>query len=136
LYGVGEHSLAVEWLSDEIYDADLAISDEGYRLFQKLAEENNVSDEYWRFMESGPPYRDLHTDGQPLDAERVLAKPSLESAEYLARKGKVTAAIRIYREVTGASLLDAKKAIDSWRQAGSQQGDREGGERRRPNEVS
>jgi hypothetical protein len=134
LYEVGEHGLAVEWLSNDIYEANLAIPPEGCRLFQKLAKANNVSDEYWRFMEDGPPYADLQTEEQRVDAKH-LARPSLESAEYFARKGNVMVAIRMYREVTGASLPDAKETVDLWSRVSSQQGDREDTNRQHADET-
>ncbi len=116
--GQGEYTLAVEWVSDKIYDDDIAISPEGVRLFRRLAEETGVSEEYWRFMEAGPPYPDL-VGAERDEATAPLTEPSLEAAESFAREGKTIVAVRMYREVTGASISEAKKAIDEW---SSQQG--------------
>ena len=79
-----------------------------------------MSEEYWQFMEGEPPYRTCRPD-EPEGNATGPAEPSLEGAELLARKGQVMAAIRVYREATGASLAEAKKAVDSWSDEGPRQ---------------
>lgn len=108
-----EYGLAVEWTSNMIHDHDIAVPTEGVRIFKKLAKEAGVSKEYWRFMKAAPPYPKVSTPEDDRDAA-YLAVPSMEGAQYFAKKGMTILAVRIYREVTGASLMDAKKTVDAW----------------------
>jgi hypothetical protein len=109
----GEYGLAVEWTSNMIYDYDIAVPKEGILLFKKLAKNAGVTKKYWRFMENGPPYPKETTPTEDREAAYAAA-PSLEGAEYFAKKGMSILAIRIYREVTGASLAEAKRAVEAW----------------------
>jgi len=109
----GEYGLAVEWTSDMIYEYDITVPAEGIRHFKKLAKNAGVTKDYWKFMEAGPPYSKLTTPEQDREAAYV-AVPSLEGARHFARNGMTILAIRIYREVTGASLSEAKKAVEAW----------------------
>lgn len=113
LHDHGEYGLAVEWTSDMIYDYDIAVLNDGIRHFKKLAKEAGVTKDYWKFMEAGPPYPKEGTPDQDRESA-YLAAPSMEGAQYFARKGMTILAIRIYREVTGASLANAKKAVEAW----------------------
>lgn len=113
LHDHGEYGLAVEWTSNMIYDYDIAVPTEGIRHFKRLAKEAGVTKDYWKFMEAGPPYPKESTPEQDRESA-YLAAPSMEGARYFARKGMTILAIRIYREVTGASLSDAKNAVEAW----------------------
>jgi len=111
----GEYGLAVEWASDMIYEYDIPIPEEGIRHFKKLVKKAGVTKDCWQFMEAGPPYPQHYATPQQDQESAYLAVPSLEGAQYFAQTGKTILAIRIYRKVTGASLTDAKKAVDEWR---------------------
>jgi len=110
----GEYGLAVEWTSDMIHDYDITVPEEGIRHFKWLAKKAGVTKDYWKFMEDGPPYPVHHATPQEDQESAYLAAPSMEGAHYFARAGKTILAIRIYREVTGASLVDAKRAVEAW----------------------
>jgi len=64
-------------------------------------------------MKTGPPYPEI-TNAEQDKTTDYLAEPSLEGAEFFARKGKMTIAIRMYREITGNSLAETKRAVDKW----------------------
>jgi len=59
----GEWGLAIEFLSDWIYDNDVAVSTLQCQTILRLSKVFGVDSEYHAFMGKMPPYPDLRTPG-------------------------------------------------------------------------
>lgn len=106
-----EYGLAIEILSDWIYEHDVETSVDQQEAFVRVSERYGVDPSYHAFLGRQPPYADLRTP-QHLAEEELLHTPSLDTVRHLVRTGRKLMAIRMYREVTGASLDQTIAAVD------------------------
>ena len=115
MIGHGEIGLALEMLSDDIYEYDVPVSPEQEQLLRVVSPQCNVPLDYHAFFGFTPPYPDLRTDDQISENERAeqgRANPSVESVAQLARLGRRIEAIRMYRAMTGSELGPAQLEVD------------------------
>lgn len=107
----GEPGLALEMLSDWIYENDFIVSADQQRLFVIESDRYGIDPKSHRFLGCQPPYQDLRTAEQ-IDEEKLLTKPSLDRVRLLARTGRTIVAVRMYRQLTGAGSEESLAAVE------------------------
>jgi hypothetical protein len=106
-----EPGLALEILGDWIYENDIGVSDSQQQCFVIESNRYGINPERHGFLNRQPPYPDLRTLEQLADEELKMT-PSLDSVQMLARSDRKILAVRMYRELTGATLEEAVAAVE------------------------
>jgi len=104
-----EFGLAVEMLSDMIYDSDVAVNERRQHEIISLSKHFGVDENYHKFIGKTPPYPDLRTEVQK--NFEFPSEPSIEAIRFLAANGQLINAVKMHRELFGTSLEEAVKMV-------------------------
>ena len=107
----GECGLAVELLSDWIYEADITVSPVQESSILRSSRDFGVDPQYHAFLGRSPPYPDLRTPEQRNESMQ-LSTPTLDNVARLAKSNQKLIAIQMYRELTGAGLNEAADYVE------------------------
>ena len=107
----GECGLAVEFLSNWIYEDDIAVGSEQEVAILKSSSDYGVDPDYHAFVGRTPPYPDLRTPEQIAESERLM-RPTMENVEHFARANQRLLAVKMYREITGVGLEEAVASVE------------------------
>ena len=101
-----EYGLAIESLSEWIYEYDVFVNQEQESKILKLSKDFGVKENYHKFIGKNPPYPDLRTEEQKALDERA-ANVCLENIECFAKKGDLLTAVGMYRRLYNTDLEKA-----------------------------
>jgi hypothetical protein len=107
----GEYGIAIELLSSWIYDEDIAVTAAQEAAILKSSADHGVDAEYHAFIGRTPPYPDLRSPEMIAVSERAM-NPSMENVKYFAQANQMLIAVKMYREITGASLEEALASVE------------------------
>ncbi len=108
----GEYGLAIEFLSDWIYEEDVLVSPEQEAAILQASSDYGVDAGRHAFIGRTPPYPDLRNTGQAEGAPSNL-RPTMQNVEALARSNDMLLAVKMYRELTGVGLREAMECVES-----------------------
>lgn len=106
-----EFGLAIESLSDWIYELNIIVTSSQQTEILRLSDIFGVDEKYHLFIGRTPPYPDLRTE-EHKEIKRILSNPTLESVKTLANKGFKVYAVKMYRELYGGELKEAIEKVE------------------------
>ena len=105
-----EFGLALEILSETIYESDIAVNQSQQSEIVALSKHFGVDEVFHKFIGRTPPYLDLRT-GKQKQIEFEKLEPSLGNIKRLASNGVLTEAVRMHRRLFGTSLEEAFEQV-------------------------
>lgn len=101
--------MALEILSDNIYDFDVEVSDAQQAEILSLSKHYGVDENYHKFI-GRKPHPDLRTAEQKA-FDQTKFTPSLENIEFLAASGFFIDAVKVHREMFDTNLETAVEKV-------------------------
>lgn len=108
-----EFGLAIEILSDTIYELNVPVDDYQQTEILGLSKHFGVNENYHKFIGKQPPYPDLRT-GEQIAFDDKRLEPSIENIKYLATNGFRIEAVKMHRALFGTSLEEATKKVNEF----------------------
>lgn len=107
-----EYGLALETLSDTIYELNVVVNLEQLSEILRLSPVFGVDETYHVFIGKTPPYPDLRTKEQR-EIEEKLSNPTVENIKFLASKGLIIYAVKMHKELFGTDLKEAVEQVNA-----------------------
>ena len=108
-----ECGLAIELLSDWIYELNISVSPFQQSEILRLSKDCGVDENYHSFVGKTPPNPDLQTE-EDKKVENRMSIPTLENIKFLASKGFKICAVKMHRELFGSELKEAIVKVEEF----------------------